>query len=179
MFFPDLALSPDEIIKNATEKIEAEAKKISAGGYTMDDEYHLLKDGDRIALGNVVIDCVATPGHTAGTFSFFWDIEEEGKIYRAGTMGGAGLNSMQSAYIRKHGLEKEDWRGAFRKSIARCRKEKVDVFIGNHIGHCQTVERCERLFAGDKFAFVDPEAWGRFLDKCEANIDHLEATDPL
>ena len=127
----------------------------------------------------MVIDCVATPGHTAGTFSFFWDIEEDGKIYRAGTMGGAGMNSMKSAYIRKHGLEKEDWRGAFRKSIARCRKEKVDVFIGNHIGHCQTVERCERLFAGDKFAFVDPEAWGKFLDQCERNIDKLEATDPL
>ncbi len=40
------ALSSDDIIKNATEKIEAEAKKISSKGYTMDDEYHLLKDGE-------------------------------------------------------------------------------------------------------------------------------------
>ena len=140
---------------------------------------HLIKDGDKITLGNAVIDCVATPGHTAGTFSFFWDIEEDGKIYRAGTMGGAGLNSMSSAYIRKYDLAAEDWRGQFRKSLDRCRKEKVEVFIGNHVGHCQTAERCERLFAGDKFAFVDPEAWGRFLDKCEASFNKLLREDPL
>ena len=140
---------------------------------------HLLKDGEKITLGNVVIDCAATPGHTAGTFSFFWDIEDEGKVYRAGTMGGAGMNTLKADYIRKHHLEAENWRGLFRQSIARCRKEKVDIFIGNHANQSNTVERCEKLFAGDKFAFVDPTAWGAFLDKCEKNLDQLEATDPL
>ena len=38
--------SPDAIIKTATEKIEVEAKKISSKGYTMDNEYRLLKDGE-------------------------------------------------------------------------------------------------------------------------------------
>lgn len=140
---------------------------------------HLLKDGDRIILGEVEIECVATPGHTPGTFSFFWDIKDDGKVYRAGTMGGAGINSMESSYIRKLGLEKEDWRGAFRKSIARCRQEKVEIFIGNHAGQSNTKERCARLFAGEKLAFVDPEAWRLFLDKCERNLDRLEREDPL
>ena len=139
----------------------------------------LLHDGDKITLGNVEIDCVSTPGHTPGTFSFFWNVEVDGKIYRAGTMGGAGINTLKADYIRKLHLENENWRGAFRNSIARCRKEHVDVFIGNHAGQNQTAERYQRLLAGDKYAFLDPAAWGKFLDKCEDNLNKLETEDPL
>ena len=140
---------------------------------------HLLKDGDKIVLGDTVIDCVATPGHTPGVFSFFWDIEFEGKRYRAGTMGGAGRNSMTANYIRKYNLDPACWRGAFGKSLARCRQEKVDVFIGNHVNQSNTFERCEKLFAGDRYAFADPEAWPKFLDSCQAGLEKLELEDPL
>ena len=139
----------------------------------------LLHDGDKIALGNVEIDCIATPGHTPGTFSYFWNVEVDGKTYRAGTFGGAGTNTLKSAYIHKLNLENENWRGAFRNSIARARKEYVDIFIGNHPGQSQTAERYQRLCEGDKFAFVDPQAWGKFLDQCEAKLNKLEIDDPL
>ena len=140
---------------------------------------HLLRDGDRITLGNTVIDCVATPGHTAGTFSFFWNIEDGGRIFRAGMMGGAGLNSMKADYLKKYALPVDEWRGAFGSSIERCRQEKVDVFIGNHANQNDTPGRCERLFAGDRLAFYDPEAWGRFLDLCQTRLEKLNAEDPL
>ena len=140
---------------------------------------HLLHDGDQIKLGNVVIDCVATPGHTPGVISFFWNVEDNGKIYRAGTFGGAGMNSMQSPYIRKYHLEAEDWRGAFRRSIRRAKQEKVDLFIGNHAGQNQTPKRYQRILAGERLAFVEPEAWGRFLDGCEKSLNKIETEDPL
>ncbi|MBR7107545.1 MAG: MBL fold metallo-hydrolase [Lentisphaeria bacterium] len=139
----------------------------------------LLRDGDKITLGNTEIDCVATPGHTPGTFSFFWNVNASGKTFRAGTMGGAGINTLRAEYIRKLHLESENWRGAFRNSIARCRREKVDIFIGNHAGQNQTEERYQRLLEGDKYAFVDPAAWGNFLDKCESTLDELEKNEPL
>ena len=140
---------------------------------------HLIHDGDRIQLGRTVIDCVETPGHTPGVISFFWNVEDNGAVYRAGTFGGAGLNTMKSGYIRKYHLEAEDWRGAFRRSLQRARREKVDLFIGNHVGQNQTPERYRRLQTGDRLAFVDPDAWGRFLDQCEAKLNRLEADDPL
>lgn len=140
---------------------------------------HLLRDGDKITLGDVTIDCVATPGHSPGVISFFWDEVQEGKKVRAGTLGGAGLNTLRSAYIRQYGLEKEDWRGAFRKSLARCRQEKVDLFIGNHAGQNQTPERYERWKNGDKEAFVDPAAWGNFLDSMESSLNDLLQKEPL
>ncbi|MBO4649382.1 MAG: MBL fold metallo-hydrolase [Lentisphaeria bacterium] len=140
---------------------------------------HLIHDGDQIKLGNVVIDCVATPGHTPGVISFFWNVEDDGKVYRAGTFGGAGMNSMQSAYVHKYHLEAEDWRGAFRRSIRRAKQEKVDLFIGNHAGQNQTPQRYQRILAGERLAFVEPGAWGKFLDGCEEALNKLEAEDPL
>lgn len=139
----------------------------------------LLHDGDKITLGNVEIECVLTPGHTPGSMSFFWNMEVDGKNYRAGTMGGAGLNTLTSAYIHQFHTEHEDWRGVFRKSIARCRQEKVDIFIGNHVGHNQTVKRYQLLCDGDKYAFVDPTAWPTFLDLCEEKLNKIEIEDPL
>ena len=140
---------------------------------------HLIKDGDRVELGNVVIDCVATPGHTPGVISFFWNVEHGGTLYRIGTFGGAGMNSLQSEYLRRYHLEAEDWRGDFRRSIRRAGKEKVDIFIGNHVPQNQTPERYLRLLDGDELAFVDPAAWGTFLQGCEERLTRLEAEDPL
>ena len=137
------------------------------------------RDGDRIKLGNVVIDCMETPGHTPGVISFFWNVEDGGKVYRAGTFGGAGLNSLASDYLRKYHLENEDWRGAFRKSILRAKQEKVDLFIGNHASQNMTPERYQRLLAGETLAFVDPKAWGRFLEEREADLTRLETEDPM
>ena len=140
---------------------------------------HLLQDGEQIRLGNVVIDCMATPGHTPGVFSFFWNVEKDGAVYRVGTFGGAGINTLQSEYIRKYHLESEDWRGYFRKSLKRAMQEKVDLFIGNHVNQNNTPERYRRLTMGDEKAFVDSSTWNVFLNDCEAALNKLETDDPL
>ena len=43
----------------------------------------LLEDGDEIRLGNTVIHCIETAGHTEGTMSFFFDVEDNGHIWHA------------------------------------------------------------------------------------------------
>ena len=147
------------------------------GTFTPD---HLLHDGDRITLGDVTVECVATPGHTPGTFSFFWNAGTlDGRELRAGMMGGAGLNTMSSGYIKKYGLAGEDWRGKFAASLQRCRKEHVDIFIGNHADQNQTVEKYPLLRSGKSDAFVDPGMWGSFLDLCQKRFDDLLINDPL
>ena len=147
------------------------------GTFTPD---HILHDGDKISLGDVTIECVATPGHTMGTMSFFWNIGTlDGKMLRAGMMGGAGLNTMTSNYIRKYGLEKEDRRSAFADSLKRCREEQVDVLIGNHVDQNDMVKKYPLLRAGQTDIFVDSSAWGAFLDLLENLLAKLLADDPL
>ena len=55
----------------------------------------------------------------------------------------------------------------------------MDIFVGNHANQNQTPEKYQELLAGNKLAFYDPEAWGKFLDGCQAGLDKLEAEDPL
>lgn len=91
----------------------------------------LVSDGDILSLGNTNITFLETPGHTKGTISLFFDTEEDGKIYRVGTFGGAGANT-----LAKGRFDYEGCREGYLESINRLRKEKVDVFIGNHVWNC-------------------------------------------
>lgn len=132
----------------------------------------LLGDGDTVRLGNTAVRCVHTPGHTQGTMSFFFDLSENGKTYRAGMHGGSGTNTLERTYLEQHGLP-PSLRGAFRASLEKLKDERVDVFIGNHPEQCDTIGRFERIRNGETDAFIDPKAWGAFLDGCATRLDDL------
>ena len=82
----------------------------------------LVDDGDTLTLGNTRIRFVHTPGHTKGTISFFFDVEENGKTYRVGSFGGAGTNTM----VRK-AFDFDGCREAYLASLNRMRKETKPV----------------------------------------------------
>ena len=146
---------------------EADLKYIS--GFTPD---HFIKDGDVIRLGNTEILCLATPGHTEGTVSFFFDVEENGKVYRAGTFGGAGTNQLKKDYLNRKGCSLLN-RGAYFKSIERLKKERVDVFVGNHSWQNQTRENYEKMQTSTDNPFIDDQKWGAFLDKCKSDLESV------
>lgn len=128
-----------------------------------------IKDGDVIKLGNTEILCLETPGHTAGTVSFFFDIEEDGKTYRAGMFGGAGTNQLKKDYLKNKGLNTLP-RGEFFKSVERLKREHVDIFVGNHSWQNDTQGNYEKSLTSDVNPFIDETRWGAFLDKVEKDL---------
>ncbi|MBQ7923517.1 MAG: MBL fold metallo-hydrolase [Clostridia bacterium] len=131
---------------------------------------HFYRDGQVISLGNTQILCVATPGHTEGTFSFFFDVDIDGKTYRAGMFGGAGTNQLKKAYLHK---KKCSWlnRGLYFESVERLKQEHVDIFLGNHTWNNQTKENYERMLVSDTNPFIDETKWLPFLQKCEKDAE--------
>ncbi len=127
---------------------------------------HFYRDGQEICLGNTRILCLATPGHTEATFSFFFDVEVDGKTYRAGMFGGAGTNQLKKDYLNR---KKCSWlnRGLYFKSVERLKQEHVDIFLGNHSWNNQTKENYERMQISDTNPFIDETKWPEFLCKCE------------
>lgn len=125
----------------------------------------IVDDGDILALGNTSIRFVHTPGHTKGTISFFYDAEENGKTYRVGMFGGAGVNTMF-----KTAFDFDGCREAYLASVELLKKEKVDVFIGNHTWNNDTYGKSLKLFAGEKNDFIDDKLWLRFLEHCEERL---------
>ena len=132
----------------------------------------LLSDTDRISLGNTEILCLSTPGHTDGTMSFFFDVSDGDKTYRAGMFGGAGLNTLSREFLQSHGLPLSN-RDKFIKSIERLKKQKVEVFLGNHVGNNDTEGKLLRVAQGEKDAFLAPDEWQTFLDGRITELNNL------
>jgi len=128
----------------------------------------IIKDGDKLELGNTSIAFMETPGHTKGTISFFFNTEEDGKVYRIGMFGGAGANTMH-----KDNFDFDGCREAYRKSLHRLMKEKVDVFIGNHTWNNDTFEKARILTTTGQNLFIDDKLFGKFLSFCEQRLDKI------
>lgn len=133
----------------------------------------LLKDGDTLTLGNTTVQCMATPGHTPGAMSYFFDVTDGEKTYRAGLHGGMGTNTMCKSFLEKYGLSFA-CREQFKAAMERLSHEKVDIFLGNHMQHNETPKRYERLLAGEKDAFVCPKAWAEYALWAKENLIRME-----
>ena len=123
----------------------------------------IMHDGDVIELGNTRFEVVSTPGHTPGTMSIFFEIEEDGKKYKVAMHGGVGINSLTLDFLNKYNLP-HSLRDDFVKGIDRVIDREVDIFIGNHVWNNKTDEKYQKLIAGDKDAFVDKDRWKTFLN---------------
>lgn len=54
----------------------------------------VLADGESITLGGNSFTLIETPGHTWGTASYVYDVQDAGQTHRAITVGGLGLNAI-------------------------------------------------------------------------------------
>jgi metallo-beta-lactamase class B len=57
----------------------------------------VAKDGETIELGGTKLTIYETPGHSAGTISFAFDVADDGKPYRAFTIGGLATFTITSS----------------------------------------------------------------------------------
>ena len=133
----------------------------------------LLNDGDVIRLGNTEIHCRLTPGHTEGTMSFFFDAYGERGTMRCGMFGGAGFNSMQLAFLDAYGLPRS-LRTDFVRSCRRLMAERVDIFLGNHVGNNDTLGKGAVLMETGENRFLDTDGeWKAFLRGLEKKMIEL------
>jgi len=128
-----------------------------------------VSDGDTLTLGNTTMTFMETPGHTRGTISFFFDTVENGKTYRVGSFGGAGINTLRSEDC----YDFEGCREAYKASVERLKKEHVDIFIGNHVWNNSTFEKGKILAETGVNEFIDDKAFPAFLDKCMKNWESV------
>jgi metallo-beta-lactamase class B len=125
-----------------------------------------LKGGETITLGNTSIRTVATPGHSDGVISYFFDVYSGNERYTAGLFGGAGMNTLNRHFIARYGNSHS--RAEFLDSLAKVRGEKVDIVLGNHAAQNQTLEK-----PGKSNPFIDPGEWQRLIDGLETRFNQM------
>ena len=132
----------------------------------------LLSDGDVIRLGDTQIRAVATPGHTPGAKSYFFNVSDGKETYVAALHGGMGINTLCREFLDRYGLP-YSLREDFVQSMRRLNKEKVDIFIGNHMQHNHTAKKAELVKSGNRLAFVDPSEWQTYNLWCIQNLENM------
>lgn len=121
----------------------------------------IVKDGDKITIGDKTFLFIATPGHTQGTMSIFFNTKDGDKEYRAGMFGGGGLNTMSRAYLEKYDIPMSI-RQDYLHSIDKVFNELVEVHLGNHLGDNRHSDKLERVGQGPN-PFIDTTTWQRLL----------------
>ena len=134
----------------------------------------LLEDGDVITLGDTAIKCISTPGHTDGTMSFFFNVTDGEKSYRAGLFGGAGTNTLRRSFLEEHNLSFQN-RQKFIDSINKIKGEKVEIFLGNHLENNHTEEKLNALLRQQINPFIanSNEEWTAFLEERLSRINQI------
>ena len=144
--------------KNVISRIDA--LEVEKRGYFVPNI--LVDDGDKLTLGNTTIEFMVTPGHTKGTLSFFFDTTVDGKPLCAGSFGGAGANTL----VKSHPSFYEGCREDYLASIERLLKEKVDIFVANHVWNNDADRKSKILLETGENLFVDADEWTKFLTFC-------------
>jgi metallo-beta-lactamase class B len=118
----------------------------------------VIGDAGTVKIGNVTLTAHITPGHSPGCTSYSMDATGADKVRRrvffhcSATVAGQSL--VPEAYP---GMV-----GSFRKTFAKLRSVKADIFLANHDNFFDLHAKRAKQIAGDANAFVDPGALGRF-----------------
>jgi len=131
-----------------------------------------LKHGDTIDLGGVVVTAHHTPGHTAGTMTYTFEVAVDGGRALAGMFGGPGLWTMTDEYAGTDGYPGN--RDDFARSLEYLKALDVELWLGAHPGQNDTLGKFQRLKNGEEpNPFIDPAGWKRFITTVEAEYNEL------
>lgn len=150
------ALSGARLFASAGDRPELESGKITYRDGTLPfpgvKVDKVIRDGDRVRVGDAVLTTVLTPGHTRGCTSWTMRLKEGRKpldilfacsITVAGQpLAGKGLYPQAPA--------------DFERTFAKLGRLKPDIFLTFHTATFNMIEKKKRLEAGEALAFVDP-----------------------
>lgn len=118
----------------------------------------IIGDGEKVRLGGITLTAHMTPGHSPGCTSWSMSAVGADRVRRQIFFHCSGTVAGQS-------LKPEAYPGIvanFRRSFAKLRGFKAEVFLGNHDSFFDLEKKRARQIAGDQNAFVDPEELQRF-----------------
>jgi metallo-beta-lactamase class B len=130
-----------------------------------------VKDGDTVSLGGVILTAHATPGHSPGCTSWSLDVKD-GDTTRSVLVfcsASVALNRLVGAPTHP-GIVAD-----YRKTFAWARQSKADVFLAPHPEMFGMHEKRGKVAAGAANPFVDPGAFGAYIEKLDKAFENALA----
>ncbi|HEY7095968.1 MAG TPA: subclass B3 metallo-beta-lactamase [Terriglobales bacterium] len=133
----------------------------------------VLRDGDVVRLGEVILTAYHTPGHTKGSTTWVTTLFEKGKAYKVVFPDGAGFNpGYKVAQPESYAGINQDYRNTlhFLESL------HPDIWGGHHTEYFDLEGKQKRVAAEGVNAWIDPEGYRRFIaSKRRAFEDEVDA----
>ena len=140
--------------------------------WTMIPQDLVLKDGDSVKVGNSTFTLYETPGHTFGTASYSFTVRDGANSYRAFTVGGLGLNAIQSS------KQVEDFIASVKRieQMVRDPADPIAVHLTTHPfsnGLTEAKDRIPGRKPGDPHPLVDPQGFLKQLEALRLGAEEL------
>jgi metallo-beta-lactamase class B len=120
----------------------------------------VLRDGDQVKLGDVVLTARLTPGHTKGCTTWTMKVKDGSRTRDVVIVGSPNVNPGYTLIDSKVYPEmKQD----FERTFAVLKSLQCDYFLGAHGSYFGLADKYERFKAGAKTAFIDPEGYKSFV----------------
>lgn len=130
----------------------------------------VVRDGERIKLGDTVVTARATPGHTAGSMSWTWRSCEGSHC--ASIVFGASLNPVSAEGYRFSDPANTSVAKSFRRTFAALREMPCDILLTAHPNHAGGDKKLAALRAGaSPNPFIDRAACRAYADAYEILLD--------
>jgi metallo-beta-lactamase class B len=130
----------------------------------------VLRDGDTVRLGGVVLTAHKTAGHTKGTTTWTMDETEFGQ---SGVQGAEGRRTLHvvivgspnvNAGYKLVGNETYPQIAAdYKHGFEVLKSLPCDIFLGAHGSYYGLVKKYERWKGGDRDAFIDPAGYKSYI----------------
>jgi metallo-beta-lactamase class B len=160
---------------------EADAPLLAAGGkndFQWGDRFaykpaaadRLLRDNDKVTLGDVTMTAHLTPGHTKGCTTWTTKVKDGPKQYDVVIIGSASVPGYKLVNNTRYPNIVEDYEQTFRvlKSLS------CDVFLGPHGSFFDMKAKFEKLEQGAKInPFIDPQGYRDYVEDAEKTFREL------
>ena len=121
----------------------------------------VLRSGDIVRLGDVVLEAHNTPGHTRGSTTWVTTLFDGGKAYRVVFADGGGFNP--GYRIAKPPTDYPGIGDDYRRTHHFWEMLKPDIWLGHHTEYFDLDGKRERAKTEGINAWVDPEGYRRFV----------------
>lgn len=121
-----------------------------------------LRDGQRIRLGNLMVEAIATPGHTPGAMSYRW-VSCEGGVCRTIVYADSLTPVSRDDYRFS---DHPEYLKAYRESLAKIADSRCDILVSPHPSSSKLRDRFAR---GERL--LDPEGCKTYAATLSEQLD--------
>lgn len=122
----------------------------------------VLRDGDQVRLGEVLLTAHLTAGHTRGTTTWTTTLFQDGKAYSIAFPDGTGIvpgyRVAEARAPSYPGIEDD-----YRRTLHTLEMLKPDIWLSHHTALCGLDAKRQRAASEGIAAWVDPEGYRQFV----------------